>query len=73
LDKNRNRQTSLLTPGMLKDIQTAITRFPPKSLRKLSAQTGILLGSAPYCVEEDAEILLIPNAGFSRANSWRLC
>jgi hypothetical protein len=27
----------------------------------------------PYCGEEDAEILPIPNAGFSRANSWRLC
>jgi len=46
LDKNRNRQKSVLTPGILQDIQTAITRSPHKSLRKLSAQTGILLGSA---------------------------
>ena len=45
LDKNRNRQKSVLTPGILKDIQTAITRSPHKSLRKLSAQTGISLGS----------------------------
>jgi len=26
LDKNRNRQKSVLTPGILKDIQTAITK-----------------------------------------------
>jgi len=43
LDKNRNRQKSVLTPGMLQDIQTAIKRSPHKSLRKLSAQTGISL------------------------------
>jgi len=63
----------VLTPGILQDIQTAITRFPHKSLRKLNAQTGISLGSAHYCGEEDAEILPIPNAGFSRANFWRQC
>jgi hypothetical protein len=40
-DKNRNRQKSVLTPGILQDVQTAITRSPHKSLRKLSAQTGI--------------------------------
>jgi len=28
LDKNRNRQKSVLTPGILQDIQTAITRSP---------------------------------------------
>ena len=56
----------MLTPGILQDIQTAITRSPNKSLRKLSAQTGISLGSA-----HTAEILPIPNAGFSRTNSWR--
>ena len=39
LDKNRNQQKSVLTPGILQDIQTAID--PHKSLRKLSAQTGI--------------------------------
>jgi len=39
LDKNRNRQKSVLTPGILQDIQTAIN--PHKSLRQLSAQTGI--------------------------------
>jgi len=36
LDKNRNRQKSVLTPGILQDIQTAITRSPHKSLRQLS-------------------------------------
>jgi len=36
LDKNRNRQKSVLTPGILQDIQTAITRSPHKSLWKLS-------------------------------------
>jgi len=36
LDKNRNRQKSMLTPGLLQDIQTAITRSPRKSLWKLS-------------------------------------
>jgi len=39
LDKNRNRQKSVLTPGILRDIQTAI--YPHKSLRKLISQTGI--------------------------------
>ena len=33
LDKHRNRQ-SVLTPGILQDIQTAITRSPHKSLWK---------------------------------------
>ena len=28
LDKNHNRQKSVLTPGILQDIQTAITRSP---------------------------------------------
>jgi hypothetical protein len=41
LDKNPNRQTSVLTPGIVQDIQTAITRSPHKSLQKLSAQTCI--------------------------------
>ena len=52
LDKNRNRQKSMLTPGILQDIQTAITRSPHKSLRKLSAQTGISLGSAHTTVRK---------------------
>ena len=30
LDMNRNRQKSVLTPGILQDIQTAITRSPHK-------------------------------------------
>ena len=30
LDKNRNRQKSVLIPGILQDIQTAITRSPHK-------------------------------------------
>jgi len=34
LEKNRNQQKSVLTPGILQDIQTAITRSPHKSLRK---------------------------------------
>ena len=51
LDKNRNRQKSVLTPVILQDIQTA-TRSPHKSLRKLTAQTGILLGSAHIAVRK---------------------
>ena len=43
LDKNRNRQKSVLTPGILQDIQTATKRSPHKSLRKLSTQVGISL------------------------------
>jgi len=39
LDKNRNRQKSVLTTGILQYIQTAIN--PHKSLWKLSAQTVI--------------------------------
>ena len=46
LEKNRNRQKSVLTPGILQVIQTAITRSPQKSLRKLIAQKGISFGSA---------------------------
>jgi len=34
LDKNSNRQKSVLTPGILQDIQTAVTKSPHKSLRK---------------------------------------
>jgi hypothetical protein len=52
LDKNRNHWRSVLTPGILQDIQTAITRSPHKSLRKLSAQTGILLGLAHTAVRK---------------------
>ena len=52
LDKNRNQQKSVLTSGTLQDIQTAITRSPYKSLRKLSAQTGISLGSAHTAVRK---------------------
>jgi hypothetical protein len=36
----------------MQDIQTAITRSPHKSLRKLSAQTGISLGSAHTAVRK---------------------
>jgi hypothetical protein len=35
LDKNCNRQKSVLTPGILQDIQTAIARSPHKSLWKI--------------------------------------
>jgi hypothetical protein len=52
LDKNHNWRKSVLTPGILQDIQTAITRTPHKSLRKLSAQTGISLGSAHTAVRK---------------------
>jgi hypothetical protein len=52
LYKNRNRLKSVLTPGILQDIQTAITRSPDKPLRKLSAQTGISLGSAHTAVRK---------------------
>jgi len=41
LDKNCNLQKSVLTPGILQDIQTAIARSRHKSLQKLSAQTGM--------------------------------
>jgi len=52
LDKNHDRQKSVLTPGILQDIQTAITSSPHKSLRKLSAQTGISLGSVNTAVRK---------------------
>ena len=52
LNKNRNRQKPVLTPRLLQDIQTAIRRYPHKSLRKLSAQTGISLGSAYTAVRK---------------------
>ena len=52
LDKNRNWQKSVLTSGTLQDIQTAITRSPHKSVRKLSTQTGISLGSAHNAVRK---------------------
>jgi len=35
LDKNHNGQKSVLTSGILQDIQTAITRSPHISLQKL--------------------------------------
>ena len=43
LDKNRNRHS-----GILLDIQTAITRSPHISLRKLSAQKGISKVNTKY-------------------------
>jgi hypothetical protein len=52
LDKNRNWQKSVLTPAVLQDIYMAITRSPYKSLRKLSAQTGISLGSPHTAVRK---------------------
>jgi hypothetical protein len=52
LDNNRNRQKLVLTPGILQDIKTAITRSPHKSLRKLSARTCISLGSAHTAVRK---------------------
>jgi hypothetical protein len=52
LDKNRNRQKSVLTPRILQDIQMAITRSPHKSLWKLSAQTGVSSGSAHTAVRK---------------------
>jgi len=67
LDKIHNRQKSVLTPGILQDIQKAITRSA-----EIKCTNGYLVRFSPYCGEEDAEILSIPNAGFSRANCWRL-
>jgi hypothetical protein len=52
LAKNCNQQKSVLTPGILQDIQMAITRSPHKSLWQLSAQTGISLGSAHTAVRK---------------------
>jgi hypothetical protein len=52
LDKNHNWQKSVLTPGILQDIQMAITRSPHKSLWKLSLQTGISLGSSHTAVRK---------------------
>ena len=52
MDNNRNRQKSVLTPGILRDIQLAITRSHHKSLRKLSAQMGISLDSAHSAVRK---------------------
>ena len=80
LDKNRNRQKSVLTPGILQDIQTAITRSPHKYLRKLCAQTGISLASAhtavrkmmkfyPYLMQGFQE--LIPGDSVKRVNYCR--
>jgi aspartyl/asparaginyl beta-hydroxylase (cupin superfamily) len=53
LDKNRNRQKSVLTPWILQDIQTSVTRSSNKSLQKLSAQMGILLDSAHTAVRKE--------------------
>jgi hypothetical protein len=52
LDKNRNRQKSVLTPVKLQGIQTAIIRSPHKTLRKLSAETGASLGSVHTAVRK---------------------
>jgi len=43
----------VLTPGILQDIQTAITKSPHKSSQKLSVQTGISLGSAHTAVSQN--------------------
>jgi hypothetical protein len=64
LDKNRNRQKSVLTPGILQDIQTAIIRSPHKYLRKLSAQTSISLGSAHTAVRKVLELYPYRMQGF---------
>ena len=50
LDKNCNWQKSVLTPMILQDIEVAVIRSPHKSLQKLSAQMGILLGSTHTAV-----------------------
>jgi len=80
LDKNRNRQKSVLTPGILQDIQTAITRSPHKSLWKLSAQTYISLGSAHTAVRKMLKFYsypmqvfheLIPGNCAKRVNCWQ--
>ena len=80
MDKNPNRQKPVLTPGILQDIQTAITRSPHKSLRKLSAQTGILLGAAHTAVRKMLKFYpyrmqvfhkLIPGNNAKRVNYFR--
>ena len=81
LDKNSDRQKSALTPGILQDIQTAITRSHHKSLRKLSAQTGISLGSAhpavrkmlkfyPYRMQDFHELIPGDNANKINYGRW---
>jgi len=64
LGKNHNRQKSVLTPGILQDIQTAIIRSPHKSSRKLSAQTGISLGSAHTAVRKMLKLYPYRMQGF---------
>jgi hypothetical protein len=72
LDKNFNRQKSVLTLVILQDIQTAITRSPHKYLRKLSAQTCISLHcckwtNATVCSSKTVLLLiLLPLL-------WRFC
>jgi hypothetical protein len=82
LDKNHNRQKSVLTPGILQDIQMAITRSSHKSLQKLSAQTGISLGSAHTAVRKMLKFYpfrmqvfheLIPGDYAKRVNYRRWC
>lgn len=50
LDKHRDRQRSVLTPQVVQDIRAAVTRSPHKSLRRLSREKNISLGSAHTAV-----------------------
>ena len=45
----------------------------PQFFAEIKCTDGYSVRFSPHCSEEDAEILPIPNLGFSRANSWRQC
>lgn len=50
LDKPREKQRSVLTPEVVEDIAASVTRSPHKSLRRLSREKNISLGSAHTAV-----------------------
>jgi hypothetical protein len=64
LNKNRNRQKSVLTPGILQDIQNGYYKIS-QIFAEIKCTNGYFVRFSPYCGEEDAEILPILNAGFS--------
>jgi hypothetical protein len=73
LDKNRNRHKSVLTPGILQDDSNGHYKISPQIFAEIKCTKGYFFRFSPHCGEEESEILPIPNAGFSRANSWRQC
>jgi hypothetical protein len=46
-------------------------KISPQIFVEIKCTNGYFVRFSPYCGEEDAEILPIPNAGVSQANSWR--